>query len=138
MGQCWSFFRRHMLTFAAIIFSSFPLSHRPKTPLMPVQNEIQAKLQTALAIQHLEIENESHRHGGPATESHFKITVVSEDFAGLPAVQRHRRIYELLAVEMAGPVHALALHLYTPQEWRAVQQVSPASPDCRGGSKAST
>jgi BolA protein len=33
---------------------------------------------------------------------------------------------------LAGPVHALALHTYTPEEWDATG-VSPASPDCRGG-----
>jgi BolA protein len=102
---------------------------------MPVQDSIEDKLQQDLSVKYLSIENESHRHSGPATESHFKVTVVADDFAGLSAVQRHRRIYALLAEELAGGVHALALHLYTPEEWQARQQQAPRSPDCRGGGK---
>ena len=41
--------------------------------------------------------------------------------------------YSLLADELAGPVHALALHLYTPQQWSARGEASPDSPNCRGG-----
>jgi BolA protein len=102
---------------------------------MSVQQIIEGKLQTALAPLHLEVENESHRHGGQATESHFRIVAVSEVFDGQMALKRHRQLYGLLEEELAAGVHALALHLYTPQEWTARQQQSPASPDCRGGSK---
>jgi BolA protein len=35
-----------------------------------------------------------------------------------------------------GPLHALAMHLYTPDEWREKDGEAPASPDCLGGSKA--
>ena len=40
---------------------------------------------------------------------------------------------EALAEEMKGPVHALALHLFTPEEWRAQGGDVADSPDCRGG-----
>ena len=102
---------------------------------MTLQETIQLKLQQDLQPDSLLIENESHRHGGPATESHFNITAVSTRFDGLALVKRHQHVYSLLSDELAAGVHALALHLYTPAEWARRQQVTPASPDCRGGSK---
>jgi BolA family transcriptional regulator, general stress-responsive regulator len=96
---------------------------------------IRAKLDADLLPELLNIENESHMHGGSATDSHFNLTAVSSQFSGLSPVKRHQRIYKLLAEEMAGEVHALALHLYTPEEWQERSQPAPASPDCRGGSK---
>jgi BolA protein len=33
---------------------------------------------------------------------------------------------------LAGSVHALALHTYTPEEWSETE-AAPDSPDCRGG-----
>lgn len=99
-----------------------------------MQQEIEEKLKNEFSPAHCEIENESHRHGGPATESHFKVTLVSERFEGMRAVQRHQAVYGLLADELAGGVHALALHLYSPAEWQQ-QGAAPASPDCRGGGR---
>ncbi|MGM1052522.1 MAG: BolA family protein [Pseudomonadota bacterium] len=102
---------------------------------MSIQATIEDKLQ-ALAPTFLAVENESHRHAVPPnSETHFKVTLVSERLEGLMPVKRHQQIYALLADELAGPVHALALHLYTPAEWAASGQSRPDSPDCRGGSK---
>lgn len=50
-------------------------------------------------------------------------------------VRRHQAIYKVLAEELAGPVHALALHLYSPEEWEATGHTAPESPNCMGGSK---
>ena len=100
---------------------------------MDMENSIKTKVRQDLAPAHFEIINESHRHAGPATDSHFKLILVSDTFEGLSPVKRHQRLYRLLADEMAGPVHALALHLYTPQEWQTQEQGAPASPNCRGG-----
>lgn len=83
--------------------------------------------------QHLQVENESHQHAGPAQNSHFKVTIVSEQFDGLRAVGRHRAVYKTLSDLMSAPVHALALHTYTPAEWDQRQADAPASPRCRGG-----
>ncbi|MFN2332350.1 MAG: BolA family protein [Halomonas sp.] len=102
---------------------------------MSIQATIEEKLQ-ALAPAFLTVENESHRHSVPPdSETHFKVTLVSEHLEGLMPVKRHQQVYALLADELAGPVHALALHLYTPAEWQASGQSRPDSPDCRGGSK---
>lgn len=99
-----------------------------------MQEQIETKLEEALKPSHCVVENESHMHGGPATESHFKVTLVSSRFEDQPAVRRHQQVYGLLEEELSGGVHALALHLYTPAEWQARGQ-APGSPDCRGGGR---
>ncbi|MFL0798374.1 MAG: BolA/IbaG family iron-sulfur metabolism protein [Cellvibrionaceae bacterium] len=101
---------------------------------MSIQNSIESKLQQAFTPSHLEIVNESHMHSGPATESHFKVIIASDGFDGLRLVQRHQKVYGLLSEEMAGEVHALALHTYTPSEWEE-KGSAPESPNCMGGSK---
>ena len=50
-------------------------------------------------------------------------------------MQRHQRVYGALADQLAGPVHALALHTFTADEWAARDGAVGASPDCRGGSR---
>lgn len=97
---------------------------------MTVQTQIEQKL-AVLEPSHLVVENESHRHSVPAnSETHFKVTLVSEQFSGMRAVQRHQRVYSLLQEELNSGVHALALHLYTEEEWTGER---PDSPNCLGG-----
>jgi len=97
---------------------------------MTVQRLIQQRIQTELAPQHLSVENESHMHRSePGAESHFKLVVVSSQFTGLRLLARHQKINALLADLLAGPVHALALHTYTPEEWLA-RQGAPKTPSC--------
>lgn len=104
---------------------------------MQIQTEIEQTLSAALAPRHLEVENESHMHSVPAnSETHFKVVAVSDQFDGMRKVARHQRVYQLLTAQLAGPVHALALHTYSPQEWQQRAAEAPASPDCLGGSKA--
>lgn len=104
---------------------------------MSVQQQITEQLVQALAPLHLEVANESHMHSVPPnSETHFRVVVVSEAFSGLRQVARHQKIYGLLAEQLEGPVHALALHTYAPTEWEARAGTAPASPDCLGGSKA--
>lgn len=102
---------------------------------MTLQTQIEQKL-AALAPDVLQVENESHMHNVPAnSETHFKVTLVSDTFDGMMPVKRHQQIYALLADELSGPVHALALHLYTAGEWQARGAERPNSPNCRGGGK---
>ena len=102
-----------------------------------VQARIEQKLQSAFTPAVLQVVNESHMHSvPPGSETHFKVVVVSERFAGKRPVARHQSIYQTLAEEVQGPVHALAIHTYTPEEWALNQEAAPASPTCRGGSKA--
>lgn len=101
---------------------------------MQVQNDIEAKLKQSFSLAHCEVINESHMHSVPAnSETHFKLVLVSGDFEGKRKVARHQAIYQCLAKDLEGPVHALAMHLYTPDEWQAVEV--PNSPNCKGGGK---
>ena len=103
---------------------------------MSVEERMRERLQAAFAPLHLELDNESHMHSVPAnSENHFRVVQDSERFAGQRPVKRHQAVYAALAEELAGPVHALALHTYEPAEW-AERDGGPASPACRGGSKA--
>lgn len=97
-----------------------------------IAEQIADKL-AALHPEVLDIVNESHMHSGPATDSHFKVVIVSAAFDGLRPVARHQKVYGLLSAELAGPVHALSVHAYTPSEFDP--QAVPLSPNCRGGSK---
>jgi BolA protein len=101
---------------------------------MTVQETITDKLSQQLSPQHLSVENESHMHNVPAgSESHFRVVVVSEQFENLALLARHRAVNKVLADELAGPIHALALHTYTATEWDARGEQANASPDCHGG-----
>jgi len=72
----------------------------------------------------------------PGSETHFKVLVVSQAFAGLNAVARHRRVNELLREEFAAGLHALSLRALTPEEWESQTDAGFRSPPCLGGSKA--
>lgn len=109
------------------------LSHEEEAAtIMTIEQTIQNKLQQDFAPHALIILNESHMHAGPALNSHFNVTVVSDAFAGKRPVARHQMIYQALADELAGEVHALALHVFTPIEWQEAGGESQKSPDCQG------
>lgn len=103
---------------------------------MSVLNTLEKKLADAFSPAHMEVINESHMHAGPPdAETHFNLTLVSDEFAGVRPVARHQSVYRVLAAELEGPVHALALHLYTGQEWQERSRRSPESPNCQGANK---
>jgi BolA protein len=88
---------------------------------MQVKDRIAEKLTAALAPQSLDVEDESHRHEGhaghrPGGETHFRLHIVSEAFRGKSRVERHRMINQILSAELAGGVHALAIHASAPDE----------------------
>lgn len=104
---------------------------------MTVAEIITQKVSQALDLQHLDVINESHRHSvPPGSESHFKLVIVSDEFAGQTLVRRHQAINGILAEELRGPIHALSLQTFTPSEWQARGGTVAESPDCLGGSKA--
>ena len=78
------------------------------------------KLVDAFNPVHLEIVDESHLHAGHSSapeggESHFRVIITATEFEG-EQIFRQRRVYNILADEMAGPVHALSLSTLTPDE----------------------
>ena len=103
----------------------------------PVGASVAAKLREAFAPAQLLIENQSDQHSGPrGRETHFKVVVVSDRFAGQSLVQRHRAVNQALAAELAGGVHALSIEALTPEQWSARGGAVLPSPPCLGGSKA--
>lgn len=103
---------------------------------MKIQNEIAEKLTQTLSPLHLEVLDESHMHNVPeGSESHFKVTIVSEQFIELPLIRRHRAVNHALSNGILNKIHALALHTMTPEEWFARGGQSPDSPPCLGGDK---
>ena len=90
---------------------------------MSIKDTITLKLTQAFAPAEIEVVDDSERHRGHSGyrdggETHFNVRIVAEAFAGKSRIERHRMINELLADELAGPVHALALKIATPEEWR--------------------
>lgn len=88
---------------------------------MSAEQAMREKLMVALTPTRLDVINESHLHAGhrssPGTgESHFRLLIVSPAFAGKSRVERHRMVNEVLAEEMKGRVHALAMKTYAPGE----------------------
>ena len=81
---------------------------------------IRAALEAALAPVSLEIEDESHRHAGHAGAAdgrgHFRVDVVSDAFAGLGPIARHRAVYAALGDLMTTDIHALSIRARTPAE----------------------
>jgi len=86
-----------------------------------VKERIESKLTAALAPQELVVTDESNRHRGHAGwresgETHFQVSIRSAQFAGKSRVERQRLVYGVLAEELAGPVHALAISARAPEE----------------------
>jgi BolA family transcriptional regulator, general stress-responsive regulator len=88
---------------------------------MSAEARIKEKLIVALRPTRLDVINESDMHAGhrssPGTgESHFRVLIVSEAFAGKSRVDRHRLVNEVLKGDVGGAIHALALSTYAPGE----------------------
>jgi len=102
---------------------------------MSMQNTIEQKLSGEFKVEYLRVENESHMHNvAPDSESHFKVTIVSDSFTDQMLIKRHRMVNKALQQEMQ-QIHALALHTLSPDEWQARAGSVADSPKCRGGGK---
>lgn len=100
---------------------------------MSKQQELTSRLQQAFLPHFVLVENESHlHHSGRGSESHFKIVLVSNQFVGVAKVARHRLVYQLFAEDLKNGLHALALHLYTQEEWETQGEQIPVSTNCAG------
>ncbi len=86
---------------------------------MSTKDLITNKLREAFTPANLEVIDESHLHEGhaghrPGGETHFRVYIVSKAFDGKSRIERHRMINTLLATELAGSVHALAIKAEVP------------------------
>jgi BolA protein len=84
-----------------------------------MQDSITQKLVQAFGPESLNVADESHQHEGhaghrPGGETHFRVYIVAQAFAGKTRLERHRMINAALAAELAGGVHALAIHAAAP------------------------
>ncbi|TIT50820.1 MAG: BolA family transcriptional regulator [Mesorhizobium sp.] len=96
---------------------------------MSIQATMEDKLNKAFSPDRLVILNESHLHAGHhhlesghhaefdgTGETHFRVRIVSPNFAGMSRIDRHRAVNELLADELKAGVHALAIEPAAPGE----------------------
>lgn len=82
---------------------------------------IEKEIQEAFHPEVLEIIDESTQHAGHAgmkngAGGHFKLKIVSSSFLGMPLLKRHQAVYAVLRDMMSGEIHALSLHILTPDE----------------------
>ncbi len=87
--------------------------------LGPVGRTLEEKLKAAFNPASLSVIDESGQHAGHAGahalgESHFRVRIVAEAFRGISRVGQHRMVNEVLAVELKGRVHALAIEARAP------------------------
>jgi BolA protein len=75
----------------------------------------------SLAPAVLELVDDSAAHAGHAGAAggggHFSLLIVSEQFAGLTRLARHRAVLDRVGDLIPYPVHALAIRAYTPEEF---------------------
>ena len=84
-----------------------------------ISGRIQEKL-AGLAPESLEILDESAAHAGHEGArgggGHYRLVIVSRQFAGKSAQARHRMVYDALGAMMSREIHALAIKAYAPEE----------------------
>jgi len=123
-------------------------------PTKATENAIVKNLQAAFNPTHLEVVNESYKHNVPrGAESHFKVLVVSDSFAGKALLERHRMVNTALTAQLnpppspsaadsatggGGGIHALSIQAKTPAQYAAGKERGDAhvTPPCLGGSAA--
>jgi BolA protein len=84
---------------------------------------ISAMLESRFAPLRLEIEDESAKHAGHAGQkgvtggqTHYRVVMVSESFAGMSRLARSRAVHAALDAEFKSGLHALSLSLNTSAE----------------------
>jgi BolA family transcriptional regulator, general stress-responsive regulator len=90
-----------------------------------VADTIRTRLQ-ALEPLALDLVDESEQHRGHAGyreggNTHWRVSIVSPQFAGKPTVARHRMVYQALGELMQHPIHALAITARSPEETKGNQ-----------------
>ncbi len=74
-------------------------------------DDLKSVITAGLGCAHCELEGDGR---------HWYATIVSGEFEGKRAIQRHQRVYATLGAKMhTDEVHALSMKTYTPAEWAA-------------------
>lgn len=93
----------------------------PERVQRPTAEEIQGRLEAAFAGAEVLVTDESHLHEGHAgarSGGHFSVVVITPEFAGKSALQRHRMVYAALGDALGAGIHALGIRAFTPEEFR--------------------
>lgn len=84
------------------------------------RERLAGRLEENLRPNQLEVIDDSHRHAGHAGAAdgrgHFTVVVVSQRFAGLGTLQRHKLVYEVVGDMMTTDIHALSIRALAPGE----------------------
>jgi BolA protein len=95
----------------------------------PIESQIINTLSNSMNLSSLKIINESFMHNVPkASESHFKIVVVTNDFNNLSIIKRHKLIYKTLD-NLMNKIHALSIHAFNEEEFK-LNPIILDSPEC--------
>ena len=83
-------------------------------------DELKRRLTEGLNPSRLDVTDESDRHIGHAGAAtglgHFSVLIVSERFADLPKIRRHRLVYDVVGEMMTTDIHALSIKALAPDE----------------------
>ena len=100
--------------------------------MKPGLDELKQRLSQRFADARLSVADDSHLHvghtGSAGGAGHFTITIVSDEFAGLGRVARHRLVYDAVAEWMPHRIHALIVKATTPAESAAACGPAPTHP----------
>ena len=81
---------------------------------------IRQRLEDSFSPTELLIKDQSHLHAGHAGAAdgrgHFDVRIVSDTFAGLNQLERHRSVYGALDDLLQSDIHALRISASTPEE----------------------
>jgi BolA family transcriptional regulator, general stress-responsive regulator len=84
------------------------------------RERLAGRLNDGLGPDHLEVIDDSHRHAGHAGAAdgrgHFTVLIVSQRFAGLSTLERHKLVYQVVGDMMTTDVHALSIRALAPGE----------------------
>ena len=78
---------------------------------------------------HLEVIDESHEHKAvKGAQSHFRAIIVSPHFVGKTRLERHKKVYRALLVELDGLIKAFSVLTYEPRQWKGKECSLPQAP----------
>ena len=82
--------------------------------------EIERRLREAFSPEALDVEDQSHLHAGHEGardgRGHFRVMIVSDAFAGMNAIARHRAVYAAMGELMTTDIHALSIEAVASPE----------------------
>jgi BolA family transcriptional regulator, general stress-responsive regulator len=88
--------------------------------MKPTLDELRARLSARFPDAQIEISDDSAAHAGHAGAAggagHYTAKIVSDKFAGLSRVVRHRLVYDSVQEWMPHRIHALVVHALTRDE----------------------